>query len=98
MLAGWCRGLHVLDDQFLLAGFSRIRPTRLHANILWMKKRLSQSPSLKQMHTQITLFDRKKQKSCWYLNLENYGLDVIFTVFVDSDVAPVEQWYGFNGM
>jgi len=84
-IPGWCRGLHVINDSFVIVGFSAIRPTKAHENLLWLKNRFSGGSSMQTAPTHIALFNLKKKELCWALELEQFGLDVVFSIYADQN-------------
>lgn len=77
---GWCRGLHVIDSDNIIVGFSRIRPTKFHNNLLWLKKQLKNEAYEQSKTTRIAHYDLKNRKVLWEMDLEPYGLNAIFSV------------------
>lgn len=76
---GWCRGIEVLDDDLVVVGFSRLRPTKWKENVLWAKKRLGGSGT-GLLPTRLALFDLRRGKLCWEIDLEPAGMNVIFSI------------------
>jgi hypothetical protein len=73
---GWCRGIKLLNNDMILVGFSRIRPTRKinpDGSIEWDGD-LGVNP------TRLACYDIKKEKLLWEKNLEEYGLTVIYSI------------------
>ena len=79
-LLGWCRGLSVLEEDLLLVGFSRIRPTKIHSNLLWFKGKMSNNAYIESESTRIGLFDLKRQEMIKEIDLEKFGLNAIFSI------------------
>lgn len=81
---GWCRGIRPLGDDRIVVGFSRIRQTKLHDNIQWVKDRLKSmaryGESYLTMPTRISCFDAGQKALCWDLNLETYGMNAVFSI------------------
>lgn len=77
---GWCRGLWVLDDDHILVGFSRLRPTKWRANLRWVKGGVRMLSRLGLLPTRIAMYDVKKGGLCWEKNLEGLGMNVIFSL------------------
>ncbi|MCH9646988.1 MAG: hypothetical protein K0U98_02050 [Deltaproteobacteria bacterium] len=77
---GWCRGLHHLDDDLVLVGFSRLRPTKIHQNLRWVGNRLGLRKAPDQLPTRIALYDLKRQSLVREWNLEDHGLNVLFSI------------------
>ncbi len=71
---GWCRGIAMLDTDYILVGFTRLRPTILHENIGWVRHKLGVKKSIGDMPTRIAKVDIKNMKICWETSLEMDGL------------------------
>lgn len=81
---GWCRGLQVIDEHNVIVGFSRIRPTKIHQNLLWVKNQLKGETSAKSQPTRIAHYDLANRRIAWEVNLEPYDLNAVFSVLSDS--------------
>ncbi len=77
---GWCRGLLVLDEEKLVVGFSRLRPTKIRENLRWMKHKLGLRETAGNMSSRIALYDIKSKTLCWEQDVEDYGLNVVFSI------------------
>lgn len=77
---GWCRGLHIIDENRVIVGFSRIRPTTIHNNLLWLKKQLKNETYQESRPTRIALYNLKQKSLEWEMDLEPHGLNAIFSV------------------
>jgi hypothetical protein len=73
---GWCRGLHVLDRDNVIVGFSRLRPTKLKENLLWLRPYLNPNEDAGKLPTRIVLYNLKKREICWEYNLEELDTSV----------------------
>lgn len=73
---GWCRGL-ALDGQRAVVGFSRIRGTKLHDNLRWLKNK--GKPKTFQP-TRIAEFDLEGGALLREVNLEGIGMAAVFSV------------------
>jgi hypothetical protein len=73
---GWCRGVAVMENGKVWVGFSRIRTTRFKENLLWAK----QGFESRNKPTHIALYDLGKKSCLDEIDLEPYGLDVLFSV------------------
>jgi hypothetical protein len=78
MTLGWCRGLAVLDENRIIVGFSRLRPTKWRENVRWIKRSMGMQAGT--LPTRITLYDLKCQKIAWEKNLEDTGMGAIFSI------------------
>jgi len=79
-ILGWCRGLHVLDEENLIVGFSRIRPTKFHSNLLWLKKQLRNETYDSGRPTRIAQYNLKERAMIWEMDLEPYAMNAVFSV------------------
>ncbi len=76
---GWCRGLEVLDDDLVVVGFSRLRPTKWEENVRWVKHKLGGSGADLRA-TRLVLYDLAKARLIWEIDLEPAGMNVVFSV------------------
>lgn len=84
---GWCRGLKLLNDGQILVGFTRLRPTRFQDNIGWVKSRIKDLAGIADtpdsgvyVPTHIACIDPEQGRVDWTLNLEEQGLNAIFSI------------------
>ncbi|MCA8926793.1 MAG: hypothetical protein KDC18_01900 [Alphaproteobacteria bacterium] len=82
---GWCRGLKFLDDDRILVGFSRLRRTKFADNLRWLRKRITNMKADTNIYvapepTGIRCFNIKTKKQEFFLNLEQYGMNAIFSI------------------
>jgi len=80
LVMGWCRGLQVIDNEHIIVGFSRIRPTKLHANLLWLKGQIGERQYAEYQPTHVAMYNISTGKLCWEIDLEEYGLNSVFSV------------------
>ena len=74
---GWCRGLCPISDHLVWVGFTRVRKTKFRENLLWVKHRFS-NPDVP---THIALYDLESRKCLQEIDLEEHGLNVVFSIF-----------------
>ncbi len=79
---GWCRGLCLVSDHLIWVGFTRVRKTKFRENLLWVKHRF-RNPDLP---THIALYDLESRKCLQEIDLEEHGLNVVFSIF---QIPPV---------
>ena len=77
---GWCRGLHVVDEERVVVGFSRIRPTRFRENIRWVRHKLSGAPTSGLRPSRIAQYNLASRELEWDVNLERVGLNAVFSI------------------
>jgi hypothetical protein len=78
-LLGWCRGILPLHDHTMWVGFSRLRKTEFRENVMWAKHIFRKGMREKPSH--ITLYDVQNGISLREFALEEYGLNIIFSIF-----------------
>jgi hypothetical protein len=77
---GWCRGLWPLSPTEVVVGFSRLRPTQFRDNVRWVKHRLGLRPTPGNLPSRIAAFDLAGERLLWELNVEDFGLNAIFSI------------------
>lgn len=75
-LLGWCRGLLVLDETKAWVGFTRVRKTKFKENLSWVKHAFHDV----EKPTHIALYDLSARKLLREINLEPYGVNVVFGI------------------
>jgi len=87
-ILGWCRGLLPLAGNQVWVGFTRIRKTRFHENVLWLRNAIRDGIAEKPSH--IALYDIDTDRCLQEYNLEAHGMNVIFSIFpVVSKTNPI---------
>jgi hypothetical protein len=74
---GWCRGILPLDANRFWVGFTRVRKTRFQENLLWIKHGFRELDR----PTHIALYDLAAKRCLREINLEPYGLNVVFGIY-----------------
>ena len=78
---GWCRGVLPLDERWLWAGFTKVRPTKFMENLGWIKR--GPSPD-KPSH--VALYDLERRTCEQEIETEPHGVGVVFSLLqVPSD-------------
>lgn len=77
---GWCRGLHLLDDNKILVGFSRIRPSKIRENVRWVKHRMGLRDFSGTLGTRIACYDLSRGEHEWDLDLEPFQMNAVFSI------------------
>lgn len=77
---GWCRGIKILDDDLVVVGFSRLRPTQFMQNVRWVGYHLGATKSTGAKPSRIALYDLKRKALIWERNVEDHGLNTIFSI------------------
>jgi hypothetical protein len=78
-LLGWCRGVLPLADDKLWVGFTRVRKTRIHENILWVKRVFKEG--MIERSTHLSLYDIPQQRCVHEFDLEAHGMNIVFSIF-----------------
>jgi hypothetical protein len=78
MLLGWCRGLLCIEPDTFWVGFTRIRRTRFQENLFWLNHTLRNRMLKKATH--IALYDISAGTCLQEFNLEQYGMNVVFSI------------------
>jgi hypothetical protein len=76
-LLGWCRGLLIVDERTVWVGFTRVRKTKFQEKINWVKHVFHDT----EKPTHIALYDISSKKCLKEIDLERYGLNVLFSIF-----------------
>jgi hypothetical protein len=82
-LPAWCRGLLPIDEQTIWVGFTRIRKTQFQENIRWVKTVLHKGTLAKPTH--IALYDIVENRRLKQLELEQYGMNTVFSILPVQD-------------
>ena len=82
-LLGWCRGVLPLDERRVWVGFTRVRKTKFMENVMWIKHAFKTS----ERSTHIALYDIVEGKCLQEIDLEQYGMSVIFGIY-NVEVVP----------
>lgn len=78
-LLGWCRGLLPVAHTKFWIGFTRVRKTKFRENLLWVKNIFRDGMVEKPSH--IALYDIGTRTCLREIDLEKYGMNVIFGIF-----------------
>jgi hypothetical protein len=77
---GWCRGVLISEKSKAWIGFSRLRPTKFKEKILWATRGFKEL----QKPTHITLYDFEAKKRLQEIDLEQYGMNSVFSILPTS--------------
>ncbi|MFZ0815684.1 MAG: hypothetical protein WAM78_09200 [Candidatus Sulfotelmatobacter sp.] len=77
VLLGWCRGVLPLDRRRVWVGFTRVRKTQFKENVMWIKHAFKE----KERSTHIALYDIVERKCLQEIDLECFGMNVIFGIY-----------------
>lgn len=76
---GWCRGLSPDADGWWV-GFSRIRPTSFRRHLSWLKHGGRRVGQYNAMPTRIVHYDREGVRELATCNLEQLGMNAVFSI------------------
>jgi len=76
---GWCRGIHILEEDKIWVGFSRLRPTVFQNHINWIKGKFGLK-DWRNLPTRIVEYDLTKKEVIKEINLERFGLNTVFSL------------------
>jgi hypothetical protein len=76
---GWCRGL-LIEKGKVWVGFSRLRPTKFRENLSWLRHGFEKVGVFNTLPTRIAYYDIENKKLLREINLEEYGLNAIFSI------------------
>jgi hypothetical protein len=88
-LLGWCRGLLPVDNRMTWVGFTRVRKTKFRENILWVRSVFRDG--MVQKPTHIALYDTLDRRCLQEIDLEPYGMNIIFSIFPDPSCAGAQR-------
>jgi hypothetical protein len=77
VLLGWCRGILPLDERRVWVGFTRVRKTKFTENVMWIKHAFKE----RERPTHIALYDIEEKRCLQEIDLEGYGMNVIFGIY-----------------
>jgi hypothetical protein len=80
---GWCRGIHIIDKDTIIIGFSRLRPTAIMESVQWAKRKLKNALNIENddsLPTRLCCYDLAKNIVLWEIDLENSGMNAIFSI------------------
>jgi hypothetical protein len=75
---GWCRGIHVVDEETVVIGFSRLRPTKLRENVRWVRAKFGGAKTT--MPSRLAQYNLRHGRVDWQCDLEGAGVNVMFSV------------------
>jgi hypothetical protein len=94
-LLGWCRGVFPITERRVWVAFTRVRKTKFNENILWVKKVLTEGMEEKPTH--IALYDIVGRQCLAEIDIEPFGLNVIFSIlpaFCEKSASVVAPTHG----
>jgi hypothetical protein len=75
-VVGWCRGVLPLDERWLWAGFTRIRPTKFLENVAWIKNGYTD----RHKASHVALYDLQRKTCEEEIETEPHGIGVVFSL------------------
>jgi hypothetical protein len=78
---GWCRSVEVLEPGVVVTGFTKLRRTKFHERLIWVKERFKSELFLSEP-TRIAAYDLKQKELLWETQLDcgPSGLNTIFAI------------------
>lgn len=78
---GWCRALEVLQPGIVVVGFTKLRRTKFHERLIWVKERFGGDLLLSEP-TRIAAYDLDREVLLWEIPLDGdaCGLNTIFSI------------------
>ena len=76
---GWCRGLHI-EGRIAYVGFSRIRKTKIHKNLAWIKHGFRLPEGYQHRETRVAAYDLDSRQFIREWDVEPAGLSTIFSI------------------
>lgn len=77
---GWCRGLHILDAERVLVGYSRIRPSKIRENLRWLKYKMGKREDGGCLPTRVACYHLAEGRLEWEVDLEAHGMNAVFSI------------------
>jgi len=77
---GWCRGLHILEPDRVLVGFSRIRPSKIRQNLRWVKYKMGMCEDGGYAPTRVACYHLGEGRLEWEIDLEPHDLNAVFSI------------------
>jgi len=87
LVLGWCRGVAVMERDKVWVGFTRIRSTRFKENLVWAKQGFHN----RKKASHIALYDLAKRKCLDEIDVEPYGVDVLFSIHDANRTGAMER-------
>jgi hypothetical protein len=78
-ILGWCRGIMPVDERRCWVGFTRVRKTKFHENVLWLSRLMREGR--KERPTHIALYDIVDRACLAAFDLEAHGMNIVFSIF-----------------
>jgi hypothetical protein len=78
-ILGWCRGILPVDERRCWVGFTRVRKTKFHENVLWVSRLMREGR--KERPTHIALYDIVDKACLKEFDLEAHGMNIVFSIF-----------------
>ena len=87
---GWCRGLSVVDEDHILVGFTRMRPSKWANNVSWMQRQWTNLKWLSRMPARICLFNLKEKRAEWNIPLQDFGMTTVFSIHPEEEAQTLQ--------
>lgn len=77
---GWCRGLYIMDEEYALVAFSKMRKTKYRNNVNWLKAFKKNMSRIVSEKTRIAIINLKKSEVIDEIHVEDYEMNSIFSI------------------
>jgi len=77
---GWCRGLHIENDETVIVAFSKMRKTKYSNNVNWIRALKKNTSRLISGKTRITKLNIKKEIVLDEIIVEDFHMNSIFSI------------------
>jgi len=88
-LLGWCRGILPLTPSRCWVGFTRVRQTRFHENILWVRRVWKAGMLVEPSH--VSLYDLATRERLQRVNVESAGMNAVFSILGSTLLPGAEE-------
>lgn len=88
---GWCRGLSVIDEDRIIVGFTRMRPTKWDSNVNWLQSGWQNLKWLYRMPARICLFNLKEKRAEWDIPLQDFGMTTVFSIHPEESALAATE-------
>ncbi|NQU47090.1 MAG: hypothetical protein HQ519_00440 [Planctomycetes bacterium] len=79
---GWCRGLTFVDENHVLVGFTRLRPTKFRENVRWIQYRMGMREHAGIHPSRLGLYNLKTRQHVRDYDLEDVGMSAVFSIHI----------------
>jgi hypothetical protein len=84
---GWCRAIHIPDNDRVIVGFSRLSSSKLADKVRWAKAQVKRiagisgyEDTLPLLPTRLCCLDLRARRMEWEWDLEEFGMNAVFSI------------------